>query len=305
MVDAKVSKRVSKGFKKGFKSPLPLPPLTAVQSEILYLISKEFLTSKQVACRRKTSVQAVNKVVRKLKKLGLLGVAKIGVSKNRCTLKPFEKIRLHGEELNVRILYKDERYLRVVGRTVSLDGNTVRCFKNSLEIYSGQSFFGSDPRSALSRSMSYWPRFFSRLEHEFNIIVFKPRSQNIKFVKAHFAEVGNAFARDCEVRGDKIVVRSTDDGKLWFLIDNSFNLHEAETVHPESSFDDMDGVIQPFFNDLRDNRPPTLSEIMVLLDKLAVQNLETASGLGVVVRLLTPKSDVSESSSLPDPDYFG
>ena len=48
-------------------------------------------------------------------------------------------------------------------------------------------------------------------------------------------------------------VYTTEDHKLWFTIDNSLNLHEAETQHPKTAKHDMQEVVRPFFNDMRDH----------------------------------------------------
>jgi len=58
----------------------------------------------------------------------------------------------------------------------------------------------------------------------------------------------NALAQQYNESGEKLEIRN---GKgLWFLIDNSFNLNEAETVHPGSAMTDNKKV-QDFFNSLK------------------------------------------------------
>lgn len=218
---------------------------------------------------------------------------------------PFNKIRLHGQEFNIRILFKDHRYKGKVGGVVYIDGNTIRLFRDTIEVYSGQSFYADDVQKATIDSFKYWNRFFLRLESEFKVILIKPRSQNIKLVNQHYSEVNNEFAEECERKGDKIKVYTTEDGKLWFTIDNSFNLHEAETLHPQTAKEDMSDSVRPFFNDLRDNRPPTLSQLMQVFDKIAKINEETASGLNCITNFIRSQFPAEEEGEGERPNYLG
>jgi hypothetical protein len=251
--------------------------LTDIEQDVLTLLTKEFLTQNKIAIRRGCSQQAVSKVIIKLRKKGLINSVFQEVVKNRPTPQPIysyglqntpsfpveHQIRLHSQEFNIRILYKDQRYKEQLQKanTINIDGNTIRLYRNTLEVYSGHSFYADDTQKATSESFEYWNRLFARLENDLKITLVKSRSQNIKLVNQHYSEINNEFAKECEKKADKIRVYTTDDAKLWFLIDNSFNLHEAETVHPETAKQDMGEVIQPFFNDLRYNKPPLISEI--------------------------------------------
>lgn len=277
-----------------------LPTLTKTEKVILYLISEEFLTTKQIAIRRKCSTSIIHRHERNLRKKGVLNRANQAVHKSQSTYEPSaesdprqphaeggavheKQKRLHGQEFNAGILYKDERYKKKIGQVMIIDGNTVRCYRDSIEVYSGQSFFADDVQKATAKSMEYWARFLVRLENDLKIILVKPRAQNIKLVNQHYAEVGNELAIECEMKGDKVRIYANDDGKLWFTIDNSFNLREAETLHPQTAKEDMQDVIVPFFNDLRDKKPPMLSEMMDALDKTVRIHQETASGLKIIV----------------------
>lgn len=264
--------------------------LTPSEKELLHLISEEFLTPKQIAIRRKCKRRVVYKHLASLKKKGVINAAYQVVHKFGGTCAPssapipmqqhakggaVHEKRLHGQEFNAGILYRDERYKEKAGQIIFIDGNTVRCYRDSIEVYSGQSFFADDIQKATAKSMEYWTRFFVRLENDLKVILVKPRAQNIKLVNQHYAEIGNELATDCEMKGDKIRIYAKEDGKLWFTIDNSFNLREAETLHPHTAKEDMGKVVK-HFNDMRDNNPPTLSELM------AIQQ-ETAKGLNILV----------------------
>lgn len=318
MVEKEVAKKrlhnPKSATKKGCILGGPSQKLTLVEQEVLDLLCVEFLTPKKVAIRRHCSKQAVSKVIIRLKKKGAFGLAYNRVDKSQPTCQPSIKsqplgkdytklnsIRLHGQEFNIKILFKDLRYRGKLEKsnTIFVDGNTIRLYKNSIEVYSGQSFFADDTQKATVKSFEYWNRFFARLEHDLKVILVKPRSQNIKLVNQHYAEINNELAEECEKKSDKIRVYTTDDGKLWFTVDNSFNLHEAETLHPKSAKGDMQDVVRPFFNDLRDNKPPTLSELMGVLNEMALINKETASGLNVIVSFLKTQVPKPEEKFKP------
>jgi len=243
--------------------------VTVVERDILSLLSDEHLTIPQVAIRRQTSKQAVYKILSSLKKKGLINKNFQRVEKNLSTMVENGWIRLHGQEFNIKIIYKDKRYkeLKKRANVIDVDGNTVRLYRDSVEVYSVHSFFSESVQKATAKSFRYWSKFFRVLENDLKIILVKSRVQNIKQVNAHYSETNNELAQDCIMNHDKIRVYTREDGKLWFLIDNSFNLCEAETVHSHTAYKDMQGVIRPFFNDLRGLRIPFRpSQVLERLD---------------------------------------
>lgn len=305
--------------KKGLKLGGKYPKLTKKEQEILTLLTTEFLTVKQVALRRQTSVQSVYKIKKKLEKKGVLTKQFKKVEKKRCGFKPFRAlgVRLHGQEFNVKLLWKSPKYKEYIGKLVYIDGNTVRCYRDSVEVYGNVSFEGVDEQRATAESLKYWQRFFSLLESDLKVIVVKPRKNNIELVRAHYAEINNEMAREAEVSGEHIRIFAREDGKLWFVIDNSFNLFEAETQHRETSKRDM-MIVRKHLNDWRDNDPPSSSELMSMLGEVvllikeqASVNKETAAGINAVVKLL----EIQKLQNVPKvgkvdeevekPDYFG
>jgi hypothetical protein len=243
--------------------------LTPIQAEVLYYLTKEFLTPKQIATRRKTKIRTIQATIKKLKDFGLINnqyrEVRFCAPTNALLGDYSDKnlIRLHGEEWNIIILYKDERYKETLNNSnfIDFDGNTVRLSRDSIEVYSGKSFYASEPSKATYKAFEYWNTFFNKLGSYLNILIIKPKVQNIKRVNAHYAEVNNELAKDYEEKGERIRVYTRDDGKLWFLIDNSFNLHEAETVHPNTSKGDME-LVKEMFNDVRNNEWSDLKTIV-------------------------------------------
>jgi len=246
-----------------------LSKLTKAETEVLNLLTEDFLTVKQIAYRRKTSDKAVYKILRSLKKKGAYDVGLKKVEKIDGTFQPYiNQIRLHGEQYIIKPIYQSIQYKKAIGKSIIIDGNTVRVHTESVVIYSNSSFFGNNTTEATRKSVRYWNKFISRLEHELKAILIKPRSQNISRVKAEYAQIKNGLAKKCHREAEKIKIGADEDGKLWFEIDNSFNLHEAETKHPRTSEKDMQTTIEPFFNDLRDKKNYLPSDIKEMLDKL-------------------------------------
>jgi len=95
------------------------------------------------------------------------------------------------------------------------------------------------------------------------------KKYRFKVSRQHYSLVKNALAKQYERDGKKLQVYS--ENGLWFVIDNSYNLHEAETVHPKTAVDDNEKV-QNFFNGLKatENYTP---QIMMKAVTLNAQNL--------------------------------
>lgn len=293
--------------KKGRKTGSCYGILTTTEREVLYLHKKEFLTAKQISIRRKTSLQATYKILSSLKKKGALSNHNYMVEKTKSTIQPYRGIRLHGEEYNIKIIHRDERYKQILSKCniLTLDGHTIRLYRDSLEIYGKTSFYGESVNKAHSKSVKYWSRFMTKLEYQLKIVILKAKKQNIKLVNSHYAEYNNELAEECEKKAQKIRVYAKEDGKLWFTIDNSYNLGEAENLHPETSKQDMTQIVN-HFNDIRNNKPPTLSEIMILMQEQIKINKDTGAGLNAVVEYI--KGQLPQKQEFKDsdrPSYIG
>lgn len=270
--------------------------LTQAEQEVLYLLTKEYLTVKQAAIRRRCSNKNIYKIWKNLRKKGVITEQFEEVEKSGCAFQPDLKkratrrgIRLHGVELHFFILSKDERYFKILQESNIryVKGNTVKLSKDAVEVYLAKSWFGDDAVKAWSECVSELRRIIAVVENDLKIILVKSRCNNIKVVKWHFAEMQNEIARDCEVSGDKIRVYAEEDGKLWFVIDNSFNLHEAETQHIDTGLVDMQVAVAPRVNDWRRHpETPLLSEIWGVLAKVVKDGEELNAGLHVAVKLI-------------------
>ena len=243
-----------KGSKKGSISGDGSSKLTKKEAELVSLILDEDLTPKQLSLRRGFSHSYSCRIFRNLQKKGVLNKVQKKVQLRGLGLEHKRGVRLHGERWKIKIIYKDERYAKTLKKsnTITIDRNTVKLYEDVILVYSNNSFFAEDAEGATVKALNYWNRFFVRLENDLDVILVKGRSHNIKRYRQEYALVNNALARKCNDVGDKIRVRDRGDGRVWFEIDNSLNLHEAETKHPVRAELDMKDVVEPLFNNFMD-----------------------------------------------------
>lgn len=273
--------RSSEPLDKTLRFVLPKKSLRikAAARETLELLTVDFLTPKEIAQRRKTTIRAVQKVIKRLKQKGLISFDANLYGSTRPLSEPLGQ-RLHGQEWNIKIISKSQKYeqSRKKGNTLTIEGNTIRLYRDSLEIYSGQSFFQENEQRATAESLTYWMRFFRRLEQEFNIILIKPRVRNLSLVNQHYGETNSEMAKDYLKRKEKFQIYAEDDSKLWFTIDNSFNLKERECLHPETAKQDSEKVTKQI-NDWRAHDPPTNSELTRNIQQVTENQLMFAKNI--------------------------
>lgn len=251
-------------------------------------------------------------------KKGLLGRGlKRGVEKKQWTqriqppknLKNFRHyVRLHGLEFRIRILMGSHFYDQQIKKDnliPLLDGHKVRLHKESIRIWAiDKDFSAEDEIRASALAMQYYHRLFMRLEHELKVELLKPRKHNIKVVNHHYSEVDNELSKEYHKKNLKLNVYCEDSGRLWFKIDNSFQLHEAETVHPDTAEEDMSKV-KHHFNDIRSKPHYDLSEISQFMVDTQKQINDLAHGLKTVVSVLQVLLPGQEEQEQDRPEYLG
>ena len=271
--------------KEGLKFPILNPQLTNAEKEVLHLITEEFLTIKQIAQRRNCSVQAVYKITKSLKKKGVLDIGLNKVEKVESTFNQSD-LRLHGQEFNIRILWQDPDFQRKLkgSNTIFLDGNTIRLYKNSIEIYSGQSFFGKLVNEVERKSLDYWERFIIRLEHDLKIQLKKNRARNIKIVNQHWARGDSEITDNAIKYRERVWVYAEEDGKLCFITDDSFGFKEDETLHPITAKPDRKAIDKQV-NDWRLRDPPTQSELSKI-------QADIGQGLKILIGVVSKQTEI-------------
>jgi len=283
-----------KGEKEGLKHGLKLPQdfsLTETEKEILHLITDEFLTIKQIAQRRDCSIQAVYKILRSLKKKGAIDKG-LNRFKNLVSTYSQTDIRLHGQEIHINLIWQNPKYQLLLNKSnfLSLDSNSIKLYKNSLEIYLGQSFYGKTINEADSKSLDYLLRFILRLEHDLGVCLIKKGSRNIKVVNQHYARGDSEISKNAEDNKERVWIYAEEDGKLAYITDNSFGFKEDETVHPITAKPDRKAIDKQV-NDWRLNNPPTNSQ-------LAQFGAENSQGLKITLESVNTL--VNQQKDLPD-----
>lgn len=299
--------------------------VTKRERQVLDMLTKEFLTPAKISQRRGTSKQTTYKIIQALRRKGLFNAKNLRATEYGCSFRPVAPafpveqvplkggvfVRLHGEEYNLGIIRGGRVYDRAfkLGNSVLLDGNRVRFFRRSLEVYSGQEFEGGSVREVGGLALAYWERFFTRLENEYGIVLVKARVHNIRLVKSHWAEVNNEVARELRVSREKLHVYAREDGKLAFLVDFSLGRDEFEAVHPDTAQADFERVREHFL-DVRDNPHYSMSYLSGVLGRTVVVVQDIALGLksvNEVLLALLPKN-ASKSEDCDDKglsDYIG
>ncbi len=71
------------------------------------------------------------------------------------------------------------------------------------------------------------------------------KKYQFKVTREHYALIKNCLARQYDKEGKKLQIYNHEG--LWMLIDNSYNLHETETVKAGDAIRDNEGI-QNYFN---------------------------------------------------------
>lgn len=263
-----------------------IKPLTTTEREVLRLITEEFLTPKQIQLRRQCSRQAYYKILKSLKQKGAINTGLQKVDKTEALVN-HQLVRLHGQEFNIQILYQDQNYQNLLERSniLYIDGHAIKLYRSSIEVYAGEgiSFYGDDAQEAFAKSMIYWRKFFTRLENEFKLILVKPRSQNIRLVNQHFARGNSEIYVNATEHKEKIKIFAEEDGKLAFITDDSFGIHEDECVHPKTSKPDRQEIDKQI-NDWRLHHPPTNSQLAQHISNVSVNLGQMSEGFNLYAK---------------------
>ena len=126
--------------------------------------------------------------------------------------------------------------------------------KQSIVLYfpKSASFFKRSAEAAKREAVYRFLQVIRKLETTLNTSFKIKKKYQFKIFNQHYALINNEIAKHYHRENKKLQVRGKD-GKVWLLVDNSFNLHELEGVHSTRSQTDIDEGVVPFFNKVRDN----------------------------------------------------
>jgi len=136
------------------------------------------------------------------------------------------------------------------GQRLIINGRKTHLTDKSIVIYDRSSYFAEKAIEAKSNAVHSFISIIKKLERILHVELSSGSDYKFRVSRQHYALVKNALAQQCNAEGLKLEVRSEADNSLWFLIDNSFNLDEAEAVHPQTGTTDVKRV-QDFFNGVK------------------------------------------------------
>ena len=143
------------------------------------------------------------------------------------------------------------------GQGIDFKGRKVHLTNSSIIIYEKESYIADLSKNAKSKAIYHFFRVVRALESYLKADFSIQGQYKFRVTRQHYSLIKNALARQYDKEEKKLEVYAANG--LWFIIDNSFNLNEAETVNPRESDIDNEKV-QNFFNSLK-NRPMTTNEI--------------------------------------------
>lgn len=171
------------------------------------------------------------------------------------TLKVPPDLRNWTNEKRVEYLDKKEipyKSLGIIGggQRLMIEGRKTWLTNKSVVIYDTGSYFAERAIEAKSDAVQSFLSIVKKLERLLHVELTTGSDYKFKVSRQHYALMKNSLAKQYNSEGKILEVRSESDNSLWFLIDNSFNLYEAETVHPDTAMPDNQKM-QNFFNGVK------------------------------------------------------
>ena len=124
---------------------------------------------------------------------------------------------------------------------------------NSIVIYApkNKSFYNWTAEMSRFNAINELFNIMSHLESMLSVDLKIEGKYLYKVSKQHYASIKDEMARLVNKDSSKIVIRY--NGQEWLLFDRSLNVDEQETIHPQDAHVDMDNIIKPFYNDLKEH----------------------------------------------------
>ena len=185
------------------------------------------------------------------------------------------------------------------GQRILYKGRKIWLTNKSVIVYEKSSYLAETAANAKSHAIYNFISLIKGLEKLLHADFTERagRQYSFKVSRQHYALIKNALAKQYDAEGKKLNIYS--DKGLWFIIDNSFNLHEAETVHPETA--DTDNIkVQNFFNSLKE-QPLTTSFILEVMHGIQQNQLVFAQNMSSHIKVIKDLgSGVNDLASLID-----
>lgn len=163
-----------------------------------------------------------------------------------------------------------------IGKVFMSDCYGFKCWfaDKSITVYfpSWKRYFVDSARTGYNYAVGDLLDLVVKLEDVFGVSFKIDGTYRFKVGKQHHGLIHNDLAKMYNRKKDLLNVYDKD-GELWLLIDNSnpegFGLNEIECVSTQKAIKDMDEVIDPFFNQLRDTGLMP-KDILEMIKELAI-----------------------------------
>jgi len=162
-------------------------------------------------------------------------------------------------------LYKNNINYKEIGQNwkgerILIDNFKIWLTPISIVVYfpSFKSFMGETAKDTRNYAIYEFKRVISKVETLLGVSFRINNNYKFKVSRNHYSLIKNALSRQYDKEGKKLYCY-TEEG-LWFIIDNSYNLNEAETVHSKTGLSDNEKV-QNWFNGLKES-PITPQQIL-------------------------------------------
>lgn len=254
---------VTKEVKKEVKTTVTKEVKKDVLLDLVFLALESGKSTKQICKELNISKQNLQYYLGKLKLQNRIRKLGYGVWQTS-TNGGGRSVRGHGFMWHIRLPFEVTKWDKILSnkgiqytlinqdRTYQFyfKDNKLWASRKSLVIFDIKSYFGFNAIESKKNAFFNINEFLGHLQEKLGVVLVKDKIE-IKTAREHYALVKNSLAMQCKKDGTKINVYN--EKGLWFVIDNSFNLDEAETVQKESALIDNLGV-QKFFNDQKQTK---------------------------------------------------
>lgn len=136
------------------------------------------------------------------------------------------------------------------GQRIMVRGHKVWLTPISIVIYApkAESWFAAAAEHSKNHAVYDFLQLVNSTENLLKVSFEIKKKYWFKVTRQHYALVKNALAIQYDKEEKKLYI--SNPRGMWFVIDNSYNLHESETLSPATADKDMDNVAKPLFDDL-------------------------------------------------------
>ena len=190
------------------------------------------------------------------------------LSKNKIKFKPLDNVYGGAEKINFK------------GRNIILTNK-------SLIIYEKASYIAENSSGAQNYAIYDLKLLIKSLQRELGCDFSFQGQYKFKVSRQHYALIKNALAKQYDKEGNRLYIYSAGD--LWFIIDNSYNLHEAETINPTTAVED-NRKVQDFFNGIKKFEGYTPEFVLKTMQGIQSNQVMNAENIKLHMKLLRDKS---------------